>query len=451
MKDDKHQKDLLNDREAETNYQFLNQVIREKPSKRPAWLLRIAGILLGAVLFGTAAAAVFLFSVRFASGAMGIDLTNPRISIPEDESASVISGGTDYLSGAPLENSGPAVGESGDEDTAENEENKEDEERIDSLNAYREVFRNMLQVADESEQAIVQVTGITNEMDYFHQNYENLRQISGLAVAVSDESVYILTEYRVIDKASRIMVTFHDGSIADAEFQKRDPDTGLTILTVPVDCVKEGTLNILQAASLGNSRAVERGEPILALGSPLGYGDSVAYGIVTATENTVSGIDAQYSLLTTDIEGSRDGSGILVNLDGQVVGIIAQQYAGNNHTITALAISRIKPLIEKLSNNEILPWIGITGQNVTQELSGETGIPRGVLVTSVEPDSPAMLSGIKEYDVIVKINEMPVYRVQEYQKIVEGLKPEEELSVIAMRKGAGGYREISFPVVCGEK
>ena len=309
----------------------------------------------------------------------------------------------------------------------------------------------MLQVADESEQAIVQVTGITNEMDYFHQNYENLRQISGLAVAVSDESVYILTEYRVIDKASRIMVTFHDGSIADAEFQKRDPDTGLTILTVPVDSVKEGTLNILQAASLGNSRAVERGEPILALGSPLGYGDSVAYGIVTATENTVSGIDAQYSLLTTDIEGSRDGSGILVNLDGQVVGIIAQQYAGNNHTITALAISRIKPLIEKLSNNEILPWIGITGQNVTQELSGETGIPRGVLVTSVEPDSPAMLSGIKEYDVIVKINEMPVYRVQEYQKIVEGLKPEEELSVIAMRKGAGGYREISFPVVCGEK
>ena len=132
-----------------------------------------------------------------------------------------------------------------------------------------------------------------------------------------------------------------------------------------------------------------------------------------------------------------------------MVGIIAQQYAGNNHTITALAISKIKPLIEKLSNNETLPWIGISGQNVTQELSGETGIPRGVLVTSVEPDSPAMLAGIKEYDVVIRVNEMPVYRVQEYQKIVDGLKPEQEVTVLAMRKGAGGYKEISFPVVCG--
>ena len=321
-----------------------------------------------------------------------------------------------------------------------------------SLQAYRTLFRDMLTVADGPEHAIVRVTGISSEMDFFNQNYENTNQISGLAVAENDESLFVLTEYRVVENVERIMVTFYDGTMADANFQKRDPNTGLAILKVMLDSLPEATRENLRTAPLGNSNTASRGEPVLALGSPLGYPDSVAYGVLTSVTNIVSGIDAQYQLLTTDIEGSRIGSGILVNLDGRVIGIIAQQYsAADNHTVTALAISQLKPLIEKLSNNETLVWLGVTGQSVTQELADRTGIPKGVLVTSVEQDSPAMLAGIKEYDVVTRINNTAVTGVQEYQRIVSALKPEEPVEITAMRKGAEGYSEISFSAECGSR
>lgn len=319
-----------------------------------------------------------------------------------------------------------------------------------TLQAYRTLFQDMLAVAEDPEHAIVRVTGISSEMDYFRQYYENTSQVSGLAVAENDDSLFVLTEYRAVESVERIMVTFCDGTMADANFLKYDPNTGLAILKVPADSIPEETRDSLRLAPLGNSRVVTRGEPVLALGSPLGYSDSVAYGIITSVTNFVSGIDAQYQLLTTDIEGNHEGSGILVNLSGRVVGIIAQQYgSAENHTVTALAISQIKPLIEKLSNNEPLPWLGVTGQSVTQELTDRTGIPKGVLVTDVEQDSPAMLAGIKEYDVIIRVNLTPVNSVQEYQRIVSALQPEEAVEITAMRKGAQGYSEISFSAECG--
>lgn len=323
------------------------------------------------------------------------------------------------------------------------------EEQVFTLEAYRGLFQDMLAVAEQPEHAIVQVTGITSEMDYFNQNYENRRQISGLAIARSDDSLFVLTEYRVVENVERILVTFYDGSMADAVFQKSDLGTGMTVLKVPLERLQESTLENLQMAPLGNSRTVERGEPVLALGSPLGYSDSVAYGVVTSVTNTVSCIDAQYMVLTTDIKGSTEGSGVLVNLDGRVIGIIAQQYTGDNGTVTALAVSGIKPLLEKLSNNEAIPLIGLTGQNVTQELADRTGIPRGLLVTAVEPDSPAMLAGIKEYDVLIRMNDRPVSTIEEYQRFISRLEDQEGIKVEAMRKGAEGYREITFDVTAG--
>ena len=97
---------------------------------------------------------------------------------------------------------------------------------------------------------------------------------------------------------------------------------------------------------------------------------------------------------------------MLINLDGEIIGIIAQSYSTEDKDIiTALAVSQIKDLIESLSNDEARPYIGIKGQDVTAQISHRTGIPKGVLVTAVQADSPAMLAGMKEYDVVVKIGE----------------------------------------------
>ena len=150
-------------------------------------------------------------------------------------------------------------------------------------------------------------------------------------------------------------------------------------------------------------------------------------------------------------DGSTDGSGILVNLDGEIVGIIAQSYsAKGNNVVTGIAISQIKKLIENLSNNVSRAYIGIRGQDVTEELSDKTGIPKGVLISRVADDSPAMMAGMKEYDVIVKLGEHKVETIKQYHEQLGKYSTGDVVTVTAMRKGAEGYAEMTFDVTMGE-
>ena len=150
-------------------------------------------------------------------------------------------------------------------------------------------------------------------------------------------------------------------------------------------------------------------------------------------------------------DGSTDGSGILVNLDGEIVGIIAQSYsAKGNNVVTGIAISQIKKLIENLSNNVSRAYIGIRGQDVTEELSDKTGIPKGVLISRVADDSPAMMAGMKEYDVIVKVGEHKVETIKQYHEQLGNYSTGDVVTVTAMRKGAEGYAEMTFDVTMGE-
>ena len=339
-----------------------------------------------------------------------------------------------------------------EENTESGKEKESTEEDIQAntdgitLQEYRQLYRDLMQVADETEHALVQVIGITSEIDYFNQNYENQRRISGLTVARTEEDLFILTEYRVVDQVERIQVVFCDGSMTDATFQKADPNTGLAIIKVPLDTIRKETREEIAVAALGSSYTVQRGDPVLAVGSPLGFMDSVSVGIVTSNGTRAPVADTEYTLLNTDIEGSSDGSGVLIDLDGKIVGVISGSLRSNNACITGLAISQLKEIIEKLSNNESLNYVGIFGQDVTKDITERTGIPRGVLVTGTEEDSPAMLAGIKEYDVIVKIGDQSVSTLRDYYKMLRSLEPDEPVQFTAMRKGTQGYAEVTFEV-----
>lgn len=121
---------------------------------------------------------------------------------------------------------------------------------------------------------------------------------------------------------------------------------------------------------------------------------------------------SEYHLLTTDIMGNSEGSGVLVNLDGKIVGVIAQSFSGEADTgvVTALSISDLRKLIEQLSNNEDLIYLGVRGQDISSSLAQKTGIPTGIYVNSVEEDSPAMNAGDPERRCDCESGEMKVSR-----------------------------------------
>ena len=162
-------------------------------------------------------------------------------------------------------------------------------------------------------------------------------------------------------------------------------------------------------------------------------------------------MDSEYSILTTDMEGSSSTSGILVNMKGEIIGLIPQNIGDEGTTITAYAISGIKALIQRLSNNETTAYLGIKGREVTESLSHTTGIPVGLLVTEVTQDSPAMLAGFKEYDVITDISGKKIRTVQDLENVLLKLKADNVITVTAMRQGAEGYAQVTFSVTLGEK
>ena len=146
-------------------------------------------------------------------------------------------------------------------------------------------------------------------------------------------------------------------------------------------------------AELGNSKSrTVKGKPVIAIGDPLGVNDSIAIGQITSSSIVVDKTDSNVSLLTTDIYGSTNASGILCDFDGKVLGIICHD--GNTqdikNLIRAYSISDIKSTIEKILNGQDIAYLGIQGTDVTDEISDTYGIPKGAYVKQVVSDSPAM-------------------------------------------------------------
>ena len=450
-------------------YKFMKESIKKQPPDWKKMVLLIAGWLALAALGGLVAAAVFAVTEPKIAEAVTREELPAKVDIPGDEdpnsgqepdetitassaSASVDSSGSgSEISSSTVDSSTSESSVSESTVSESTEENGAAEGTESSLKNYEALYQDMLGVTEKPKRALVTVIGITNQMDYFNQNYENQQQISGLIVADNEQDLFILTEYRIVENVERIQVTFWDETMVDATYQRHDPSTGLTIVKVDESKLDEGTRNGLAVAPLGSSYLVSQGDPVVAVGSPVGYSDSIAYGVVTSVTNKISALDNEYNLLTTDILGSTDGSGILVNLDGEIVGIIAQSYsAKGNNVVTGIAISQIKKLIENLSNNVSRAYIGIRGQDVTEELSDKTGIPKGVLISRVADDSPAMMAGMKEYDVIVKFGEHKVETIKQYHEQLGKYSTGDVVTVTAMRKGAEGYAEMTFDVTIGE-
>ena len=206
----------------------------------------------------------------------------------------------------------------------------------------------------------------------------------------------------------------------------------------------------LQIAVLGNSYNLGNGEPVIAIGAPMGYTGAVDYGQVTSISEKVSVTDAAYALIMTNIQGTPGGSGVLIDLDGEVIGIISQQFSQGTNTITALPISPLKRVVEILSNNQKFAWLGIVGEDVTSRLSASFGIPVGIYVTEVSPDSPAFVAGIQRGDIICRVGEKNITEMTALGSLLNNGMAGTTQTFTVQRLGADGYVEISIDVSIGE-
>ena len=198
---------------------------------------------------------------------------------------------------------------------------------------------------------------------------------------------------------------------------------GFAIYAVSGSSIEQSTWTQISTAKLGSSNSVQKGDAVAVLGKPFGYAGAVGFGTIANSRNELDADDGSYQLLCTDIGAAEDGTGVIVNLSGEVVGIIDQSISDNSskRLVTGYGISGLKSEIELLSNGQAVPYVGIRGLDVTAEIEAQ-GIPNGVYVQTVEPDSPAMAAGIQSGDIITEAAGKKISSLAVYQSVMRDQK-----------------------------
>ena len=191
---------------------------------------------------------------------------------------------------------------------------------------------------------------------------------------------------------------------------------------------------------------------MIAMGSPMGTSDSIGYGMITAA-NTLYTVDRNYKLLLTDIVGSKKANGALFNLKGELIGMIAGSRTNSDmgNVINAYGISELKKVVEKMSNEDKLPYMGISGGDVPLSAYLDLGVPRGAYVKEIDMDSPAMLAGVQRGDIITAVNDNVVTSFSDYSALLMQIEPGQMVNLTVMRQSQAEYKEMNFAIEIEER
>lgn len=320
------------------------------------------------------------------------------------------------------------------------------------ISDYQELYGSIYNIVKNMSTAMVTVTGVRSDVDWFNDPYESLVHSTGYIFAGNNAEILIFLEAAAIAGEEKIEVTFADKNKVPAYIKGMDYNTGLAVVAVSKDLLSESTAGAITYISFGSSMQGNLlGKPVIALGNPLGKA-SVMYGMITAQNSPLSMIDMNFELITTDIYGSSKGEGLLVDYNGNVLGVIYQKAneEDQKNLISALGISELKPVLQRMANGLDHVYIGIEGTDVPSEIQEAKKVPGGAYVTEIILDSPAMEAGIQSGDVIVQIDQNSVSSMADYKTILMESTPGEVKEVTLMRQSPEGYISAVVTVTIGK-
>jgi serine protease Do len=320
-----------------------------------------------------------------------------------------------------------------------------------SISDYETLQNELYEIGNRANTSIVTVTKMKNEDDWIMEENKSGTQGAGVIISQDDNYLYVLTERKIILEAPHIRVSFVDGTGAEATLFRYDANTGLAVLTVEKRLLKPDTKRVITVAKMGYMSMVKNGTLVIALGSPLETNYSILTGNITSVENKVMTKDKNYSIYTTDILASKNGSGILINTNGEVIGVVIQDFCGTQDvsTLTAVAINDISGIIEKMKAGKDIPYVGVYLSTVTDDIAKNYDIPKGVFVKEIVADSPAMKAGIQHGDVITNINGEVVQTDTVFSQKISQLIPGTSCEITLKRQNGNEYYEVKCTVTIG--
>lgn len=338
-------------------------------------------------------------------------------------------------------------------------------EVVAASNTVTTVVTDVTDVVEDVMPSVVSITNVfTETSNFFGQKLESQNQASGSGIIVgeNDTELLVVTNQHVIADADILNVQFIDGEQAEAQIKGYDSDKDLAVIAVPLDKIKASTKNSIEVAKLGDSDALTVGEPAIAIGNALGYGQSVTTGVISALDRVVEGTNNGNGLIQTDAAINPGNSGgALLNMNGEVIGINSNKIGG---TVVegmgyAIPISSAKPIIEDLMSKKTKvkveedekAYLGISGVNVTEEVSQMYGMPKGVYIGQVYEGTAAQQAGLVKGDIITKFDGSSVASMEELQKMMEYYPAGSEVVITIQQGSPSGYQEKEVTVILGAK
>ena len=333
-------------------------------------------------------------------------------------------------------------------------------------------------VSSVVENVMPSIVSITNMSVQEVQNFfggtskqESESAGTGIIISQNDSELLVVTNNHVVAGSNTLTVTFADGNSVEANIKGTDSEYDVAVVAVPLDSISEDTKKAISVATLGDSTELKVGEPALAIGNAVGYGQSVTTGVISALNRSVSETnettgettESSVKLIQTDAAINPGNSGgALVNASGEVVGINSSKLVGDSVEGVgyAIPISDVSDLIENLMNQETKTKvaeadqgaIGIKGMSVSTEYSQQLNMPEGVYVPEVTKGGGAEKAGMTRGCIITGINGTTVSSMDDLQEQLQYYAKGDEVELtIQVPQSNGEYQEQSVNVTLGAK
>lgn len=399
----------------------------KKPHKGMPKAVAVAGL---AILFGVVSSGVFLTTNVVGSRLLGLNSSEEG----SDSSSKQISNGTALSTSSSV------------------------------------VTSDVSDVVDKVMPSIVSITSMSVEevQSFFGGTYEQQSEGAGTGIIIgeNDSELLIVTNNHVVEGSDTLTVTFNDESSVEANIKGTDSGYDVAVIAVPLDSIPEETMDNISAATLGDSTNLKIGEPAIAIGNALGYGQSVTTGVISALDRTVSTTNAQTGetqessakLIQTDAAINPGNSGgALVNVNGEVIGINSAKLTGESVEGIgyAIPISDVADLIQNLMNQETktkVPenergMLGITGMSVSDAFSQQIDMPAGVYVVEVTAGGGADEAGMTKGSIITGINGSSIDSMEALQEQLQYYAKGETVTLtILVPQTNGEYVEQTLDV-----
>lgn len=327
-------------------------------------------------------------------------------------------------------------------------------------------------VSDIVEEVMPSIVAITNmtETEYrtwFGQTYSQEDDYAGSGIIVSedDDYLYIATNNHVVAGATTLTVQFCDNNTVAAEVKGTSAGNDLAVVKVAKQDIEEETKAVIKIATINDSGEEKVGQPVIAIGNALGYGQSVTSGIISALEREVTAEDSSTGQTYTNTLTQTDASinpgnsgGALLNIKGEVIGINSSKIGGDyvDGVGFAIPMTTAAPIINELITREKVTSdkaasLGLNGLDVDESVSAAYGMPHGIYVAKVYEGSAAAKAGIQQGDFIIEFDGQSVESMDELKELLEYRAAGEKVTITICRADNGQYVETELEITLDSK